>query len=220
MKKIIMSLVCLSISLFAAEESGKYYVGFNSGVVNSTDDGYFGGSEHLSNVVGNSGIRNEIELGHTNDFKSIKDLTSNVFFYGWKNDSGKNGEYGAGLGGKLGWKYDNSSITFGAKGGIGTQATNGNTFRTETNYTNISYIMLASKGTPQTAVFVQNTEVLEMGLLLGYAYQLTSNISFNAGVEYISSNYQIGYHIPSGNVFLSGLVQDTIYCNAGLKYSF
>ena len=94
-----MSLVCLSISLFAAEESGKYYVGFNSGVVNSTDDGYFGGSEHLSNVVGNSGIRNEIELGHTNDFKSIKDLTSNVFFYGWKNDSGKNGEYGAGLGG-------------------------------------------------------------------------------------------------------------------------
>ncbi len=46
-----MSLVCLSVGLFAAEQNSNYYVGYNSGVVNSTDDGYFGGSEHLSNVV-------------------------------------------------------------------------------------------------------------------------------------------------------------------------
>ena len=220
MKKILITLICLSISLSAAEDSGKYYIGYNSGTVNSTDDGYFGGSEHLSNVVGNSGIRNEIELGFKNDFKNRDDMTANMFFYGWKNDSGKNGEYGAGLGGKLGWKYDNNSLTFGAKGGIGTQATSGDTFTTETSYTNVSYITLASKGTPQTATFTQNTEVIEMGLLLGYAYQLTSNISLNAGVEYIYSYYQIGYHIPSGNVALSGIVQNTLYCNLGLKYSF
>ncbi|MFA6196783.1 MAG: hypothetical protein WC656_09080 [Sulfurimonas sp.] len=220
MKKIILTLACLTISLFAAEESGKYYVGFNSGVVNSMDDGYFGGSEDLSNVVGNSGIRNEIELGFKKDFNNRNDLYSNVFLYAWQNDASKNAELGFGLGGKLGWKSDNNSLTFGAKGGIGTQRTSGDTFTTNTSYTNVSYATLGAQGLPQTAVFIENTEVIEMGLLLGYAYQLTSNISFNAGVEYIYSNYQFAYHIPSGNVTLSGVTQDTLYFNAGLKYSF
>jgi hypothetical protein len=220
MKKIILSLVCLSVGLFAAENAGKYYVGFNSGVVRSSDDGFFNGHEDLSNLVGDSGVRNEIELGLKSEFYNRDDLYANIFLYGWKNDADKNNEQGGGLGCKFGSKHDSHSFTMGGKAGVGTQATKGDTFRTNTSYTNLSFIFNSSPGLPQTAVFTRNTELIEIDLLLGYAYELTSNISFNANVDYIWSSYQFEYYIPAGSVSLSSVEQDTLYFNVGLKYSF
>jgi hypothetical protein len=230
MKKLLLILALLCMSLFAYPSDAdnpyydgiRFYIGTDYGVTNSMDDGYFGGKESVGNVVGEkSSVRSDIEVGAINS--SIYSPVSG-FIYRWQYDSNKNFENGYGIGIRGGFQLNDNKnwgmITLGARGGIGSQSTKGNTFMTKNGLTNVSYATLSNGVGPKPAVFIKDTDVIEINLLLGYAYDVCKTFKISANVDYISSYYDFAYHLQSGNVFLGGLAQDTLYFNVGVKYVF
>ncbi|MCX6077778.1 MAG: hypothetical protein NTW78_12955 [Campylobacterales bacterium] len=230
MKKllIILALIYINLLAYPLDENlpyyngSRFYIGTDYGVTNSMDDGYFGGKESVGNVVGGkSSTRSDIEIGM---IESSIYRPMNAFLYRWQYDSNKNFESGYGIGAKFGFRLDDRKnlgyVYFGAKDGIGSQSTKGNVFMTKNGLTNVSYATLSNGVGPKPAVFIKDTDVIEIDLLLGYTYDVCKTFKISANVDYISSNYDFAYHLQSGNVFLGGLTQDTLYFNVGVKYVF
>jgi len=227
LKKILISLSLLSSFAVAKPLVIEQYINY-TGSYSVIESRKILDAEPLVNIVGGDSYRNELRYGVTGNMSYDKTAyKATVYGYLWLNGKEKNNERGIGVGinYQTGIYSHRLPIRFNlnAQAGIGYQPVSGDTFHTDTDVSTASYVGSQAYGTAgYNAIYDKNTNVVEMNLGLGLAYDISKNICLTLDYRYIRKAYDFAYTVEGATygTSLSGVIQDNHDFGIGLSYSF
>ena len=207
MKKILLAVSFLTVSVMATDFGGEIEVG---NVMKIGPDKILG-IEPVGSMTGETSLRYTGKFGLK--FQPTYRTESLAYLY-YSKMPDKNSQNSFGIGLKVNF---NSGFLFEGFAGQGRQAVSGKSFHMNSNLNDKTYMTGSVQYGDYTAVFNNNTELLEIGLNVGYAFKVFKDYKLTTNLGMIFSSNQLSWTVDGNSMTIT---VDQFQANTSLGFQF